>query len=321
MIIMDNFASIIGQSPALESLIRSAKIVAATNVTVLLKGDTGTGKEVFAHAIKNASPRATKKFLTLNCAALPESLIESELFGHKKGSFTGASHNTQGLLQAADGGTLFLDEINSLPLSIQAKLLRFLDVGECLAVGDVRPYKVDVRVIAATNANLMTLIEQGSFRQDLYFRLNVVPFELPKLADRIGDIELLTAHFFSLFEKNHGIKAPKFSKASLKILKQYKWTGNIRELRNLCERLSILFAEQIIEPEHLPQEFQNETSDIESNDFTLPSTGIKLDSLEADLINQALERTQGNRSKSAKLLGITRDTLIYRMQKHGFFNV
>jgi transcriptional regulator with PAS, ATPase and Fis domain len=316
---MKNFETIIGQSPLLETLIRSAKIVAATDVTVLLKGETGTGKEIFAHAIKNASPRVSKEFLTLNCAALPESLIESELFGHKKGSFTGAVHSTQGLLQAADGGTLFLDEINSLPLSIQAKLLRFLDSGECLAVGDVRPYKVNVRVIAATNMDLTELIASGTFRSDLYFRLNVVPFELPSLSERIEDIELLITHFFKLFEKNHNINAPKFSKASLKILKHYKWLGNIRELRNLCERLSILFSGQIIEPEHLPLEFQDETNHIETHDFVLPSMGLKLDLLEANLINQALDRTQGNRSKSARLLGITRDTLLYRMQKHGFF--
>ncbi len=318
---MNNFETIIGQSPLLEMLIRSAKIVAATDVTVLLKGETGTGKEVFAHAIKNASHRAEKEFLTLNCAALPESLIESELFGHKKGSFTGAIHNTQGLLQAADGGTLFLDEINSLPLSIQAKLLRFLDSGECLAVGDVRPYKVDVRVIAATNKDLTTLIADGAFRSDLYFRLNVVPFELPSLHERSEDIELLVAHFFKLFEKNHGVKSPKFSKASLKILKHYKWSGNIRELRNLCERLSILFSNQIIEPENLPIEFQDKENHVEeTSDFVLPSMGLKLDALEANLINQALDRTQGNRSKSARLLGITRDTLLYRMQKHGFFS-
>lgn len=316
---MNNFETIIGQSPVLETLIRSAKIVAATDVTVLLKGETGTGKEVFAHAIKNASPRAEKEFLTLNCAALPESLIESELFGHKKGSFTGAIQNTAGLLQAADGGTLFLDEINSLPLSIQAKLLRFLDSGECLAVGDVKPYKVDVRVIAATNVDLMTLIENGYFRSDLYFRLNVVPFELPRLADRNEDIELLIAHFFKVFEKNHGIVAPKFSKASLKILKHYKWSGNIRELRNLCERLCILFSNQSIEPEDLPTEFQSDVlHSSDTQDFVLPSVGLKLDDLEANLITQALDRTKGNRSKSAKLLGITRDTLLYRMQKHGF---
>jgi DNA-binding NtrC family response regulator len=188
-------------------------------------------------------------------------------------------------------------------------------------VGDVRPYKVDVRVIAATNMDLIALISEGAFRSDLYFRLNVVPFELPSLHERSEDVELLVAHFFKLFEKNHGIKAPKFSKASLKILKHYRWSGNIRELRNLCERLSILFANQIIEPENLPLEFQNKENHLEETpNFVLPSMGLKLDSLEANLITQALDRTQGNRSKSARLLGITRDTLLYRMQKHGFFS-
>ena len=316
---MNHFSTIIGHSPELEALIRSAEIVAATDVTVLLKGETGTGKEVFAHAIKNASKRAEKVFLKLNCAALPESLIESELFGHKKGSFTGATHNTQGLFKAADGGTLFLDEINSLPLAIQAKLLRFLDSGEYLAIGDVHIHKVDVRIIAATNSDLTTQIKNGEFRADLYYRLNVVPLELPSLATRNHDIELLSTHFFKLFEKDHDIKSPKLSKASLKVLKQYHWPGNIRELRNLCERLSILYAEKTIEPENLPNEFRSNIPEVESQDFTLPSSGVNLETLEANLILQALDRTQGNRSKSAKLLGISRDTLLYRMQKHGFF--
>ena len=316
---MNHFSSIIGQSPELEALIRSAEIVAATDVTVLLKGDTGTGKEIFAHAIKNASKRAENVFLKLNCAALPESLIESELFGHKKGSFTGAIHNTQGLFKAADGGTLFLDEINSLPLAVQAKLLRFLDSGEYLAIGDVHVHKVDVRIIAATNSDLTTLIKNGEFRADLYYRLNVVPLELPSLKTRHHDIELLATHFFKLFEKDHGMKAPKLSKASIKTLKQYEWPGNVRELRNLCERLSILYAEKIVEPENLPTEFRRDIPEIDVKDFTLPSSGVNLDTLEANLILQALDRTQGNRSKSAKLLGISRDTLLYRMQKHGFF--
>jgi len=193
---MGHFKSIIGQSPALDSLIRSARMVAATDVTVLLKGETGTGKEVFANAIQKESARADKAYITLNCAALPESLIESELFGHKKGSFTGATANTQGLFQAADGGTLFLDEINSLPVSIQAKLLRFLESGECLAVGDIKPYNVDVRIIAATNSDLNKQVATGEFRQDLYYRLNVVPLELPPLAQRTEDIEHLIMHFF-----------------------------------------------------------------------------------------------------------------------------
>ncbi|MCX7097675.1 MAG: sigma-54 dependent transcriptional regulator [Methylococcales bacterium] len=315
---MGHFKAIIGQSPALDSLIRSARMVAATDVTVLLTGETGTGKEVFANAIQKSSNRADKPFITLNCAALPESLIESELFGHRKGSFTGASASTQGLFQAADGGTLFLDEINSLSVSIQAKLLRFLESGECLAVGDLKPYNVDVRIIAATNSDLNKLVLAGGFRRDLYYRLNVVPLELPPLTQRSEDIEHLITHFLQIMAETYSLNAPKFSKQSLKILKDYPWPGNIRELRNVCERLSILLAGKTIEPENLPHEFVASSAMPKASDFTLPERGIQLDSLEANLIHQALNRTQGNRSKSAKLLGISRDTLLYRMQKHGF---
>ena len=314
---MGHFKSIIGQSPALDSLIRSARMVAATDVTVLIKGETGTGKEVFANAIQKESGRADKAFITLNCAALPESLIESELFGHKKGSFTGATANTQGLFQAADGGTIFLDEINSLPISIQAKLLRFLESGECLAVGDIKPYNVDVRIIAATNSDLSKQVEAGQFRLDLFYRLNVVPLELPPLEQRTEDIEHLIMHFLVMMSETHSIEAPVFSKQALKVLKDYPWPGNIRELRNLCERLSILLAGRTIEPENLPREFVTYSSTPKAPAFTLPERGIKLDCLEADLIHQALSRTQGNRSKSAKLLGLSRDSLIYRIQKHG----
>lgn len=315
---MDHFSAIIGQSPALESLIRSAKIAASTDVTILIKGETGTGKEVLANAIQQSSSRANKKFITLNCAALPEGLIESELFGHKKGAFTGASASKTGLFQAADGGTVFLDEINSLPLSIQGKLLRFLDSGECLAVGDTSTYKVDVRIIAATNTDLNDQIAAGEFRQDLYFRLNVVPLELPPLARRAEDIEHLIKHFTGLFAKAHAIAPAQFSKQSLKVLKTYKWPGNIRELRNLCERLSILLAGCVIEPENLPSEFRGTENTVKATGFTLPEAGLQLDTLEADLIGQALSRTKGNRSQSARLLGLTRDTLLYRMQKYGF---
>jgi len=317
---MDHFSSIIGQSPALDALIRSAKIAAATDVTILIKGETGTGKEVLANAIQKSSNRADKKFITLNCAALPEGLIESELFGHKKGSFTGATSNSQGILQAADGGTLFLDEINSLPLAIQGKLLRFLDSGECLSVGDTTPFKVDVRIIAATNTDLNQQIQAGGFRRDLYFRLNVVPLELPPLTHRTDDIEHLVRHFLDMFSTAHSIPSPKFSRATLKLLKSYPWPGNIRELRNLCERMSILLAGKTIEPENLPNELRNKQSITitSSSGFILPESGLQLDNLEADLISQALQRTKGNRSKSARLLGLTRDTFLYRMQKYGF---
>jgi DNA-binding NtrC family response regulator len=314
---VDNFNSIIGQSPALEALIRSARVVAATDVTVLIKGETGTGKEVLATAIQKDSSRANKPFITLNCAALPEGLVESEIFGHKKGAFTGAIADKQGLFQAADGGTLFLDEINSLPLSIQSKLLRFLESGECLPVGGTKSYKVNVRIIAATNSDLNTLIETGEFRNDLYFRLNVVPLELPALHQRREDIEMLTEHFFKHFSSAHSLEMPTLSRQTLKALRSYKWPGNVRELRNLCERLCILLAGRVIEPENLPREFSRTVASTTDSEFILPEFGVQLDALEADMIYQALVRTKGNRSKSARLLGISRDTLLYRIQKHG----
>ena len=315
---MGHFKEIIGHSPSLESIIRNAKMVAATDVTVLIKGETGTGKELFASAIQRESSRADKPFICLNCAALSESLIESELFGHKKGAFTGAATNKTGLFEAADGGTVFLDEINSLPLSIQAKLLRFLESGECLAVGDTKVYQVNVCIIAATNADLNQQVKDGEFRRDLYYRLDVVPLELPPLARRLEDIEHLIKHFMAMVANTHGIEPPTLSKPALAILKNYSWPGNIRELRNLCERLSILLAGKVIEVEHLPSQFFSVASGTSLEGFVLPHEGLNLEQLEVELIQQALNRTKGNRSKSAKLLGLTRDTLLYRMQKYGF---
>lgn len=317
---MNHFSSIIGQAPVFESILRSAKIVAATDVTVLIKGATGTGKEVLATFIQKQSDRSDKPFITLNCAALPEGLVESELFGHKKGAFTGANHNKQGIFQSVDGGTLFLDEINSLPIGIQSKLLRFLETGECLAIGETKPYYVNVRIIAATNTDLQHQIQLGNFRQDLFFRLNVVPLELPNLNQRTEDIELLAKEFMQRFSKDYNIPPANLSRQTIKVLRSYDWPGNIRELRNLCERMSILLAGKLIEPENLPLEFTNKPIDTptsSSSHFILPEVGIKLDSLEADMIHQALTRTNGNRSKSARLLGLTRDTLLYRIQKHG----
>ena len=319
---MSHFNSIISHTPVFDNVLRSARMVAATDVTVLIKGATGTGKEVLANAIQKDSQRADKAFITLNCAALPESLIESELFGHKKGAFTGATANKMGIFQAADGGTLFLDEINSLSLSAQAKLLRFLENGECLAVGDTVPYKVDVRIISASNTDLQKQIKEGNFREDLYFRLNVIPLEIPALKDRVDDIEHLIKHFQDHFSKQHSRTPPKFSKQALKILQNYEWPGNIRELRNLCERTSILLSDQVIEAENFPHDFFASKTMLSSNktEFALPEVGLSLDKLEADLIHQALERTNGNRAKSARLLGLTRDTLLYRIQKHGLAN-
>lgn len=318
---MSKFKEIISHNPVFDNVLRCARMVAATDVTVLIKGETGTGKEILAAAIQNDSRRANKPYITLNCAALPESLIESELFGHRKGSFTGAIADKKGIFQAAEGGTLFLDEINSLPIPAQAKLLRFLENGECMAVGDTVPYKVDVRIISATNSDLQRQIDEGRFREDLYFRLNVIPLEIPALKERIEDIEHLIKHFNEHFANEHSRAAPKFSKPALKILQNYDWPGNVRELRNLCERTSILLAGQVIEAENFPHDFfATKTKNSGNQDFALPELGINLNKLEADLIHQALQRTNGNRAKSARLLGLSRDTLLYRIQKHGLAN-
>ncbi|GAB4365023.1 MAG: hypothetical protein Kow0060_22280 [Methylohalobius crimeensis] len=313
--LMEKFKSLVGQAPNFEALLRSAKMVAATDVTVLITGETGTGKEELAHAIQQSSPRADKPFITINCAALPESLAESELFGHRKGAFTGAMGNHLGKLQASDGGTLFLDEIDSMPFNLQAKLLRFLETGECQPVGATGTERVDVRIIAATNADLERKIAAGEFRKDLYYRLNVVPLETPSLRERKEDIPLLAEHFIRQSTLEHGLEPPRLSKAAQQIIMNYEWPGNVRELRNVCERLSILLAGQTIEPTNLPAEITLNQPRPKTG-ITLPASGLSLEEVEIELIRQALVRTNGNRSRSARLLGISRDTLLYRMQKY-----
>ncbi|RQW81445.1 MAG: sigma-54-dependent Fis family transcriptional regulator [Methylococcus sp.] len=310
------FDKLVGQSPNFESMLRSARMVAATDVTVLIIGETGTGKEVLAQALQQHSPRANKPFITINCAALPEALVESELFGHKKGSFTGATGTQVGRLQAADGGTVFMDEVDSLPLPLQAKLLRFLETGEIQPVGETNTQNVNVRIIAATNANLQDRIANGEFRRDLYYRLNVVPLDIPPLRERIGDVQVLLQHFINQFTREHGLPKVSISKAALNRLVGYAWPGNVRELRNVCERLCILLAGRTIEENNLPPEIVSR-GPTQRPEIELPERGINLEQVEIDLIRQALQRTNGNRSRSAKLLGISRDTLLYRMQKHG----
>ncbi|QJD29162.1 sigma-54 interaction domain-containing protein [Methylococcus geothermalis] len=310
------FEVLIGQSPGFEALIRSARLVAATDVTVLIVGETGTGKELLAQALQQCSLRAAKPFVTLNCAALPASVAESELFGHRRGAFTGAVSDFSGRLETADGGTLFLDEINSLPVPVQAKLLRFLDSGEIQPIGARSPQRVDVRIIAATNANLHDKIESGDFRRDLYYRLSVVPLEIPPLRDRGSDVELLLHHFMRHFAQAHGIPPAVFDRGAIRRLSAYPWPGNIRELRNFCERLAILMAGRVIEEKDLPEETLRSGARAMPL-FTLPDEGFELERMEVDFIRQALQRTNGNRTRAAKLLGLTRDQLNYRIQKYG----
>lgn len=314
---MSDFDSaLLGDSPEFNSVIRSARIIAATDVTVLLQGESGTGKELLAQALHSASPRAQAPFVAINCAALPESLVESELFGHRKGAFTGATENQRGRIRSAEGGTVFLDEIGELPLTIQAKLLRFLESSECQAVGENMPRKVDVRIITATNRDLYSLVRQGLFREDLYYRLNVVPLELPPLRQRRGDMALLLERLTAQLAAQYGLEAPRYSRKALTRLDTYTWPGNIRELRNFCERMVVLLSGRTVEEENLPQEMTRPQSATSSGPFTLPDNGISLDALEQEMIRQALERTRGNRSRAARLLGLSRDTLLYRIKKY-----
>ena len=306
---------LIGESPAFLATLRSAAITAATDVNVLIQGESGTGKELLAEAIHRQSRRAGQPFVTINCAALPESLAESELFGHRKGAFTDASQDQAGRIQAADGGTLFLDEVAELSLNIQAKLLRFLETRECQPIGQARTECVDVRIIAATNRDLADEVRQGRFRDDLYYRLNVVPLQLPPLRERGRDIELLTNRLTARLAMQHCLDAPRYTVRAMELMQQHRWPGNVRELRNVCERMLILFPGQTIEPENLPAEIRKAQASPETGAFRLPETGIRLDQLESSMIRQALERTRGNQSKAARLLGLSRGALIYRMKK------
>ena len=313
----ENFEnSLIGESPELNSVVWAAKITAASDVTVLVQGESGCGKEVFAKVIHNSSTRSSQKLVSVNCAAIPENLAESMLFGHLKGSFTGALANQDGYIQSADKGTLFLDEIGELSLPVQAKLLRFLESSECQKVGSTSTEKVDVRVIAATNRDLRDEIKKGNFREDLFYRLHIVPLEIPPLRERTGDLQLLLNHFTQSLALQYNVEPTVYSKSAIKCLKAYSWPGNVRELRNLCERMSILLAGQTIEVENLPTEMKNAQRPQQDNLVSLPDTGLSLEKVEIELIRQALDKTSGNQSRAARLLGLTRDTLLYRMKKY-----
>jgi DNA-binding NtrC family response regulator len=308
----------IGKAPEFQTLLRAMRIVSATDATVLVTGESGTGKELLALALHENSRRNGKPFVTVNCAALPTQLAESELFGHRKGAYTGATSDSAGKVQAAQGGTLFLDEIGELPLSVQAKLLRFLETGECQMVGRANNQRVDVRIIAATNRDLSKSMDAGAFRSDLYYRLNVVPLELPPLRQRAGDVELLLNGLTAELSKNYNLRAPSYSKPVLKVLNCYHWPGNVRELKNFAERMLILFSGRKVDVENLPNEFRTmaQQANVQDGQFILPDQGLSMDQLEADLIEQALSKALGNRSKAARLLGLSRDTLLYRMKKY-----
>ncbi|MCO6412799.1 MAG: sigma-54-dependent Fis family transcriptional regulator [Thiogranum sp.] len=313
---MNNDKPLIGDSPQLQSVLRAAALVAAADVPVLIEGESGTGKELLARSLHRQSRRASHDFISVNCAALPEALAESLLYGHRKGAFTGAVSSHQGYVAAAHRGTLFLDEVGELPPGVQAKLLRFLESGECQAVGEARPIAVDVRVIAASRRDLAQEVDAGRFREDLYYRLKVVPLELPPLRERKGDVALLIERLNVTLSQQHGLPTPRFTDAARLRLEHYDWPGNVRELRNFCERMLVLFSGRSVDVDNLPAEIRHSAAPAASGYFRLPAGGIRLDDLEVQMIRQALDHTRGNRSRAARLLGLTRDTLLYRIKKH-----
>ena len=311
---------IIGQSAPVRKVVELCKKVATSNATVLLYGETGTGKELAARAIHDFSARSEQPFIAINCAALPESLLESELFGHEKGAFTGAAGQKLGRFELADGGTLFLDEIGELSHEIQVKLLRVLQEREFVRVGGTQTITCDVRIIAATNRNLKAEMETGRFREDLYYRLNVFPITLPPLRERVEDLPLLIGHFVEQIAPSLGVTPTKVGDEALTQLMRYDWPGNIRELRNIVERCTLLAGDGPITPEHLPPEIGHaETpADVETSAGRAgpAKSGSRLADHEKALILQALNECGWNQSAAARNLGITRDHLRYRIKKY-----
>jgi len=311
-----DYSNMVGQSQAFREVIHLIERVSQTNVNVLITGESGTGKEVVAVAIHRNSPRKNGPFVPVNCAALPEQLLESELFGHEKGAFTGAYSRKIGRFELADKGTIFLDEIGELPLSMQAKLLRVLQEKSFERVGGTKTITVDVRVISATNRQLEKAIQNGQFREDLYYRLNVMPINIPPLRERREDIPLLVDHIMKKLKPTYGMK--RISPAALELFKRYDWPGNVRELQNVIERANIICRGDEILPEHLPEEIRGAKVKADQGlDIELPDEGVSLEEVEKQFLIKALEKSKGNQSKAAELLGITRSTFIYRCQKYG----
>ena len=308
------FESIVGKSPAMvavKSLL--AKVATSPASTVLLNGETGTGKDLAAKAIHYNSDRANRQFVNITCSAIPEPLLESELFGHERGAFTDARQQKRGLFETANGGTVFLDEIGEMAPGLQAKLLRFLEEKSFKRVGGLTDLRVDVRVIAATHRDLEQLVRDGKFREDLYYRLQVMPIVLPALRERRGDIPLLVNYFVDRFNREFKKRVTHVSAAAMKMLEEYGWPGNIRELRNAIERAMLLIDGNTLEPSHLTMLGRT----VSAAKFQLPPEGVKLEELERQLLVQALERSGGNQTQAGELLGINRDQVRYRIEKFG----
>jgi len=320
-----SFDQIVGESPAMREMLALAQKVAESEVSsVLLQGESGTGKDLVVKAIHYHSSRADHPFVAINCAALPGTLIESELFGYEKGAFTDAKARKEGLFEQAEGGTLFLDEIGELELNLQAKLLRVLEEGSFRRVGGLKDLPLDVRVIAASNRDLKTEGEAGRFRSDLFYRLSVIQIDIPPLRERGDDVRLLAEHYINSFRSRLRKKIDGIAPEALAAFRRYEWPGNVRELRNVIERAMILEDEETITTKYLPRGLAGESrtgSEARVNaaksadQFRLPADGVSLNEVEMSLVSQAIERSGGNQTKAAELLDISRDQLRYRLKK------
>jgi len=311
------FENIIGHSEALLSLLDTAARAAQSESTILIHAETGTGKELLARAIHFNSRRREKPFITINCGAIPRELLESELFGHVKGSFTGAVAHKAGKVEMADRGTLFLDEIGEMPGELQVKLLRLIQQGELEKVGATSPVKVNVRIVAATHRNLRAMIEDGTFREDLYYRLAVIPLQLPPLRERAEDIPELVEHFFLQTREKQERPGLVLPPALLPRFQDYRWPGNIRELENVIERIVVLTPGDEITLRDLPDFLRRERPMIDTLQLELPPGGISLEGVEKELLGRALDKFNGNQTHAAKYLDISRKALRYRMEKFG----
>ena len=313
------FDLIVSRSPQMNLLKHLATEVAQTDATVLITGETGTGKELFAQGIHASSPRSKGPFVALNCAGIPENLLESELFGYQRGAFTDAKQAKPGRFQLAEGGTLFLDEIGEMSASAQAKLLRVLENHLVDPLGDTRSIRVDIRVIAATNEDLPAQIKAGRFRLDLYYRLNVYQLRIPPLRERPEDIEPILTSFLETARRDHGCRIKGIAPAALAILQSHDWPGNVRELHNVVEGLTITCKDEMIQPDHLPpsvRAHESGGSNGEVEKISLLAFGLSAQEMEKKLLKEALQRTGGNISEASRLLKITRNTLRYRMAKY-----
>jgi two-component system NtrC family response regulator len=311
------FDNIIGHSEALVSVLEMAGRAGRSDSTILIRAETGTGKELLAKAIHFNSLRKDKPFVTINCGAIPRELLESELFGHVKGSFTGALANKKGRIELADGGTLFLDEIGEMAPELQVKVLRLVQQGEIEKVGATQPARVDVRIIAATHRDLKAMIEDGTFREDLYYRLAVIPLSLPPLRERAEDIPDLVQHFFLRTKEKVGRPNAVLPPSLMKYFQNYRWPGNIRELENVIERIVVLSREEEITVSDLPDFLRQEHVSVDTLQLNLPPQGISLEAIEKELIERALNKFNWNQTHTAKYLDISRKALMYRMDKHG----